>query len=624
LRAGRAVPIALVAACLSLLDRSPSSARASASGQAQSSAPGRSLVLITAEGIRPDFLSCYGKGACASTPNIDSLASQGKLFQHVLAPSVSSLPSLATVMTGKTPFQHQVWDDDYRNKLSGAETTLAERLKAKGYQTGAFLGSSRATAERGLNQGFEVYQDGYIPTPSGTWRLTLRTSRAVVEGARSWVSGLKPGPFFLWLHMSDPIVPGRGTPSRVAEDLKPTYKSRIESVDSEIGELLKILQSRKDFGQILIVFTSDHGFGLGDHGESRSGAFAYESTLRVPLILRDGAPATAPVQDLAGLVDVYPTLESLLGLSPAPGLLGRDLLGKSAGAQEAYEASALQGRELFGWAASEAIAQGKWRLILGPSTRLYDVEADPDEQHDQSGSNPDQVKKLKELARSLAGGKEIPPAHFLEGPVPPSQTVARIKALGFVAPSRESAAARALPDPASFRDSLLLLEEMQFRTEIVGYSALKVIQDDILKANPESLFSLVGVSLLNIDTGDAGMKKAGDLLKTAQRIYPLEPEVYHTLAHLAFPQKKFDDAVFFLNTALQLRPRYKAELVYDLACAYAREGKKSEALAKLKESIDLGFHDHEHILADPDLAGVKEEAGFKKLMAESFPPPTKS
>ena len=593
-----------------------------ASGLPAKAVAGPSFVLITVEGLRPDFLSCYARGRGKPTPNIDRLAAEGRLFEQVVTPSVSSLPSLATVLTGRTPFQHQVWDDDYRNRLDEAETTLAERLRAKGYRTAAFLGTSRAVAGRGFEQGFDIYQDGYVPPARGTWKLFLRSAKLVMPGARSWLVGIGEGPFFLWLHLVDPGVPAHGTATQPAGETPATYTERLSLLDAEIGRLLDLLKSRKDYESLVIVLTADHGFGLGEHSEPRSGLFLYEATLRVPLILRIGGKDAEKGKrhpELAGLIDFHPTVERLLGLASTPGLSGRNLLGATPPSAPAYQATALKGREVYGWAGREALAQGKWRLILGPDTELFDVAADPAQKKDLSASQPGEVARLKELSGVLAGGASIPPAHFLEGSAPPEPMGARLKQLNLTPPSLSKARSRPLPDPKRFKDSLPLLEEMLLRTEVIGFTALRQVREPLLQGDPEALFPLLGVGSLEIEGDAEARKRAAELLRTAQRVYPLEPEVYHSLGHLAFPEKRYGDAVFFLSTALEMRPRFPAEIVYDLACAHALNGERKNALARLKESVRLGFRDISHIQADPDLESVRSEPGFRKLVEEEFP-----
>lgn len=596
------------------------------SAKPSSSPPGpapRSLVLITVEGLRPDFLSCYGKGSGGKTPNIDKLAAEGTLFEQVVAPSASTLPSLATLLTGRTSFQHGVWDDTYRNLLPDSETTLAEILQKKGYRTAAFLGTSRMAVGRGFDQGFDIFKDGYTPVPSGAWKLVLSRSQMVVGQATSWLIGIPDRAFFLWIHLTEPVLPGKGPITQPKADLRTEYQGRVGALDAELGKLLDQLRTRADYSSLIIALAADHGMGLDEHGESRSGSFLYEPMLRVPLIVRApdaGLARGKRVAELAGLVDVFPSLTRALKLPLPAGLKGRDLFAARGGAVPAYHATALAGREQFGWAAKEAIAQGSWRLILSPRPELYDLAADPPQAHDLAGSRTEEVSRLQGLRDSLAGGAAIPPAHYLLGSVPDPGLGQKLKEKGLAPATKEAALRRAPPDPRKFGDSLFLLEQMQFFTEALGTQPMRSFAQDLLKIDPESLFTLVGLASLDVGSkNEEARKKASDMLKTAQSLYPLEPEVYHQLAHSALGEKRFADAQWLLRVSLALNPRHPAEIRYDLACARALRGDKIGALSDLKESVKEGFRDVEHIKNDPDLEGLRSDAAFVRFLKDEFP-----
>src|SRR5439155_4972613 len=121
-----------------------------------------------------------------------------------------------------------------------------------------------------------------------------------------------------------------------------------------------------------------------------------------------------------------------------------------------------------------------------------------------------------------------------------------------------------------------------------------------------------------LEPGGEGAKRSTELLRSAQQLYPLEPEVYHALSHLALLEKRYEDAAFLLQVALSLRPLYPSEIHYDLACAHARIGKKPAALAELRQSVREGFRDVGHIKADPDLESHRNDSGFKTFLEEEF------
>jgi arylsulfatase A-like enzyme len=580
------------------------------------------LVLITAEGLRPDRLGCYAGKLPAVTPNIDSLAAEGRLFEQVVTSSVSSLPAMATLLTGRTPFEHQVWDDHYRNHLPADVVTLAERLKKQGYRTGAFIASSRLDARRGLDRGFDIYQDGYSAPPDGTWRLLQRAGAALVPGAKSWLEGVGETPFFLWVHFAEPAKPPPYSQNGM-EDPQ-IYKEQVDRLDVQVGDLLKILKDRNLYDASIITLTADHGMALGEHGEARAGIFLYDSTVRIPLIIKTHRDALKGkrVPELAGLVDVFPTLERLLQLASTPGLEGRDLLASGPPSRSAYYAVALRGREIFGWAPLEMIARGTMRWISGSATELYDVAADPLQQKDLSGSSTGPSQELARERQRISRGAPLPPPHFLPSGEIPAALIQELTGLGYASPTSEKAKGRILPDPRKSLPHLRMMEFASLGEEIVGPVAVAPLVDDLVREEPQGLFALLMAARVKMsavaDKKEEGIKAAKAHLKTAQALYPREAEVYHWLGHLAFLEEKYRPAELFETIAARLSPRYPWEISYDLACALARQGKKPQALAELRRAIQLGYRDGKHIAADPDLESLREVPAFKSLMQEEF------
>ncbi len=583
------------------------------------------LVLITAEALRADRLGCYRGREASATPNIDSLAAEGRLFEQVLTPAASSVPAVASLLTGRTPFETKVWDDDYRNRLAPGSFTLARRLRKEGYRTGGFVATSRLAAGRGFDQGFDLYRDGYRVPPTGIWRLFQGLGTRMVPAAKSWLEGGR-GPYFLWMHFIEPTIPAvpSQTQPQAGADAA-NYARRVSQLDEVVGEVLTLLKDRGEYESSVVVLTADHGMGLGEHGEWRSGLFVYDSTVRVPLIIKtlagDGRKGSR-TPDLAGLVDVFPTAERLLGLGATSGLPGRDLLAPPPASRPVYTSAALLGQEVFGWKGQELVASGSRRLISGAATELYDVASDPAEVKDLSASASSEAASLREQGRRAAGGMQVPPPHFQPEKGLPRDLAGPLAKMGLAPPSPEKARARALPDPREFLSTLRVLEYGDAGVGLIGVSAIAGARDRLLKEAPESLFTLVSVAALDISRSAGspeGLAGAEALLKTAQAIYPLEPEVYHLLAHVAAARERQADAETLLRAALSLSPRFPAEVTYDLACACAKQGRRKEAIAELRRSIRLGFRDSGHIGSDPDLDRLRQEPGYKRLMEEEFP-----
>jgi tetratricopeptide (TPR) repeat protein len=232
------------------------------------------------------------------------------------------------------------------------------------------------------------------------------------------------------------------------------------------------------------------------------------------------------------------------------------------------------------------------------------------------------VRRLVDLRRRISGGASLPLPHYLSRPPLPDSLVSRLSKRGYPVPARVEARGGSLPDARRFRGALPLLEDMHLRVDLVGFGAVAHVEENLLKPDPESLFSLLNLAQGNLfNETDPALGRAAQYLSAAQRLYPFDPDVYHLLAHLAYQQKRLGDAELLLQVAQHLRPRYPGEIAYDLACAYALQGKKTEALVELRKGIDLGFRDYSHLSTDPDLESLRGDPGYLNVMREEFPAP---
>ncbi len=235
---------------------------------------------------RADVLSSYG--GRAQTPHIDALAGHGARFTFAHSHAVVTLPSHTTLLTGLYPFQHGVRDNNgYRVKRGQA--TTATRLKSLGFATGAFVGAFPLDARFGLNAGFDVYDDriGEMGT-TVDFALPDRRADAVVTPAMAWIDAQR-NKWFAFVHVFDPHAPYQAPQEFATRYPSDPYAAEVAWTDHALGPLLDSLARQPR--PTLVILTADHGESLGEHGELTHGIFAYESTLRVPLIVAEIDPA---------------------------------------------------------------------------------------------------------------------------------------------------------------------------------------------------------------------------------------------------------------------------------------------------------------------------------------------
>ncbi len=337
------------------------------------------ILIITIDTLRADKLGCYGNGQI-ETPNIDSLADNGILFSRAFALTPTTLPSHTNIFLGTTPLYHGV-HDNFNSSVQEEFLTLAEYLKTFDYATGAFIGAFPLDSRFGLSQGFDVYDDGYEKVSTHKFAYGERAAENVIQNALGWVDKQNTR-WFLWIHCFDPHDPY--DPPDPFKDLYKNnpYDGEVAHVDFALGRLLGFLKEKNLFNKTIVIFTSDHGESLGQHGEIYHGYYAYNSILWIPLILSIPGINPSRVDHYVSHIDIFPTLCDLLQIEKPPFLQGQSLL--PAIKNKRMPNGTIYIESLFpylnrGWAPIRGFIQGKEKFIDSPIPELYNLEKDFDE-----------------------------------------------------------------------------------------------------------------------------------------------------------------------------------------------------------------------------------------------------
>ena len=303
------------------------------------------IILITLDTTRADRLGCYGYRRQTS-PNIDKLAEESVLYTRAIAPSSWTLPSHASLFTGKFTSSHgarydpdgpllltnairgpKSWDAYRARGLAQNEVTLAEVLKETGYTTAAVVGGPWMKRIFGLNKGFDYYNDSQISTVNG------RLASQVTTSALNWLERRREKKFFLFLNYFDPHGPysppegfalrflpkGTNFTGRepTLEETNALYDAEILYMDHYIGRFLQKLKVENLYNDTLIIVTSDHGELFGEHGKFGHGHYLYQEELHVPLFIKYPAGEVSPKRtDLrAQLTDILPMIYERVGIT---------------------------------------------------------------------------------------------------------------------------------------------------------------------------------------------------------------------------------------------------------------------------------------------------------------------
>ncbi|HYM61196.1 MAG TPA: sulfatase-like hydrolase/transferase [Thermoanaerobaculia bacterium] len=501
------------------------------------------VILVTIDTLRADSVG-YSGNSRVRTPFLDRIASEGIAFSNAHAHNVVTLPSHVNILTGLYPFQHGV-RDNAGFVLEPRFPTVASMLREKGYATGAFVGAFPLDSRFGLNRGFDVYDDNY---GKGETRQQFvvqeRPARAVLTSAKKWYDSLGDRKRFLWIHLYDCHAPYKPPEPFATEFRDNPYLGEISAVDAALGDLLApMLASGRD---TLLIVTGDHGEALGDHGELTHGLFAYEATLKIPLIIRE--PGTVAHRVETGYVrhvDVVPTILDRLGMTPDPKLSGRSLL-RDIDVRDTYF-EALSGSLNRSWAPLTGVIHDGHKYIHLPIPELYELASDPSEVNNVVESRRRKMLIARELlARLTSASAQQTTTRKMS-----SEESARLMSLGYISGGGS--------------------QETTFRPE-----------DD-----PKRLVGLDNKIHDVIEAYEKGdLAKALDLARQVLRERPQMPAARVLLAFVLEQSEQTAEAIDNLE-ALMREGRASTDAKIQLALLLSESGRAAEAI-KLLEPIVLG------------------------------------
>ncbi|MFH0946878.1 MAG: sulfatase, partial [Planctomycetota bacterium] len=414
-----------------------------------------SLLLVTLDTTRADRIGCYGNQEI-ETPTLDGIADDGALFSAATAVAPTTLPAHASILTGLYPAHHGVRANGLF-RLEDSHETLAERLRSEGFRTGAVVSAFVLASQFGLSQGFEQYEDDLSDADDPAERhYRARGADRTTDRAINWVRAVAQERFFLWVHYFDPHH-DYSPPSPFAEKYAGNlYDGEIAYVDSELKRLLASLDDLGLSERCLVVVVGDHGEGLGQHHEYTHAYLTYDSTLRVPLLMRcgsrlgGGVHCSRPVSQ----VDVMPTVLSLLGVRAGQPGDGTSLTEVQPEARPVFFES-LAGALDYGWEPLIGARSGGTKCIRSSSPELYDLLHDPWEENNLHSSEPAKAAEMEALLAGLFG-PELELATRVTPTVHPSPgDLEDLQALGYLGGGAGNAAAS--PSAAPPQEMIQLL-----------------------------------------------------------------------------------------------------------------------------------------------------------------------
>jgi arylsulfatase A-like enzyme/Tfp pilus assembly protein PilF len=548
--------------------------------------PSPNVLLISVDTFRADHLGAYRAGG--ATPRLDALANAGVVFERAVAQVPITLPSHASLFTASYPFAHGVRDNG-SFRLSDESRTLTEVFRAAGYRTAAFVGSFALDSRFGLDQGFELYDDFYGDTSSlGNFAISERPAADVLAPALDWLSQPREAPWFAFVHLYDPhapYAPPAPFRERFASD---PYRGEVAYVDEALGNFLEELSNRGRLENTLLVVTSDHGEGLGEHGERTHGMFAYETTLRVPLIFSwEGVLPPRRVASRVRLLDVAPTLLELSGLEPLPGSQGVSFVPFLEGMEGSSETESYFEALAFnlnrGFAPLTGLYRGNLKYIELPIPEVYDLESDPGETQNLAPANPALMKEMASRLEEIeSAGSVVENRRAVD-----EETRRRLQALGYATGPGAAAAKRSYGADDDPKRLVQLSDQLDdaLAAHLAGRSeeAIRLLRA-ILAERPSMAKAYDDLSYV--------LREAGRL---EEAIAALEASVESGASTIAMRARlglylqeagKTAASVEVLEAVLVEDSSY-AEAYNYLGLAYAQDGRAEKAIETFRKLIDL-------------------------------------
>jgi arylsulfatase A-like enzyme len=394
------------------------------------------IVWIIIDCLRADRLGCYGYPR-PTTPNLDRVAREATRFTQCISPHIPTHPAHTSFFSSTDVFSHQIVAQGAKKEPDSRLRLLPRILRERGYFTAAV-----DNIGRWIEPAFEQYET--YPRWNHDGSRPWRNGEQVTEKALRLLDRCdERQPFFMFLHYWDPHTPylppppfdrmfytgdEKGPGHRSMEPVwqspwftkyfeewlpgvtdiefvKAQYDAEIAYADSCVGRVLQSLEQRGMLDDTLLVIGSDHGEELDDHGMWFDHHGLYDTNVRVPLLL--WAPGRVPqgrqVEGQVSLLDVTPTLLQLAGMPEVPEaeqMQGRSLLplldGDAGNTWDAVYCTECT------WLRKRAWRTPEWKLIRAleediygtPNTELYDLKADPAEQHNVAEQRPEIVAEL--------------------------------------------------------------------------------------------------------------------------------------------------------------------------------------------------------------------------------------
>jgi choline-sulfatase len=511
-----------------------------------------SILLVTFDTTRADAIGPDATGV--ATPAFNELAARGLRFRQAYATVPETLPSHSSMMTGLYPAGHGVHEN--ARHLAAAHPVIAEKLKGAGYRTAAFVSSFVLARRFGLARGFDVYDD---ELPEGS---AERTSKDTTGRAIGYLTRQDDRPLFLWVHYFDPHAPYAPPEPFLSRHSGNPYLGEIAAMDEQLGRLLQAFEQHAGAGKAIVV-ASDHGEGLGDHGESQHGNLLYQSTMHVPLVVV-GPGVSAGVSELP--VSTRRVFHTVLDWA---GVESRDSLRRAR--TEVVLGEAMKPFLEYGWQPQIMAIDGRQKVISAGRLETYDILADAAESRNLgAGAN------LSAAMRKALDDYPVPSPEAARPPENLSEEARRnLASLGYVSATAAPLVRTDAPRPADMVHLFDAIEQASTLFVQGAYAQAIPLLQTILAADRYNLDAALRLATAYSTLGQN--ERALDAFRHAAQIAPRSPDVRTYLALHQARGHDWPQAVPILERVVAESPE-RLPAVEALAAIRERQGRPGDAI----------------------------------------------
>lgn len=546
------------------------------------------IFLITLDTFRYDLLNEK------ITPNLWKLKKESYFFSNFYAVAPITLPAHCSIFTGLYP-RHTGVKDNSIYKLNEKTETIPEILKNYGYNSYGFISSYLLNRRFGLNQGFKVYQDNFIPVDKKSHFPLTRRAFDTVSEAIEFLNKAEEEKVFFFIHLYDTHAPY--DPPFPFDEAYPDslYTGEGVYIDFVLGNFFDSLKKSKIYDKAMIIILSDHGESLGEYGEPTHGFLLYNPTLHIPFILHLPKQKEGKEIDLlSSQVDLLPTFLSILKIKNKK-IDGEDLFKLK---KERYIFSETEIPLSFNWSSLFKIYKDNYSYILNPSDKLFYLNKKIEDE-----------RLNKELKKELENYKNENPFWKTEKEVLDEETIKNLRSLGYhqnyINPKEE----KNLPNPEEKMKSLILYQRAQSYEEDGNLDALEKVIKELERDESENTHIL---SLCAEWYNKIGNKN--EALRVIEKVLKIDENFAQGWFYLGFlnEEKDKDTSIKYYKKAISLEPKHFLAR-YNLSRIYLIQEKYREAEEEMLNVLKIS-PENAYILNNLGYLYYKRDKDCKKAI----------